>query len=72
MQEKYSKIAFNSCDTFQNKMTMLSLFFPDCDRNTAYFGVEKVLQIKEGGTLVVSSAAGAVGSVVCQLGKLKG
>ncbi|CAL8069793.1 unnamed protein product [Orchesella dallaii] len=40
--------------------------------NTAYFGIEKVLKIKEGGTLVVSSAAGAVGSVACQIGKLKG
>lgn len=39
---------------------------------TAYVGVEKVLKIKEGGTLVVSTAAGAVGSVVCQLGKIKG
>jgi len=39
---------------------------------TAYFGMEKILQVKEGGTLVVSTAAGAVGSVACQIGKLKG
>lgn len=39
---------------------------------TAYFGLLEVGQPKAGETLVVSAAAGAVGSVVCQLGKLKG
>jgi len=35
---------------------------------TAYFGLKDVGQIKAGETLVVSGAAGAVGSMVCQLG----
>ncbi len=39
---------------------------------TAWAGVTQILEPKEGETLFVSGAAGAVGSVVCQLGKLKG
>ncbi|KAI0635973.1 alcohol dehydrogenase [Trametes polyzona] len=39
---------------------------------TAYFGLLDVGQIKAGETLVVSGAAGATGSVVCQIGKKKG
>lgn len=39
---------------------------------TAYFGLLKVGRPKEGETVVVSAAAGAVGSVVGQIAKLKG
>ena len=39
---------------------------------TAYFGLLEVGQPKEGETLVVSAACGAVGSVVGQIGKIKG
>jgi NADPH-dependent curcumin reductase len=39
---------------------------------TAYFGLLDIGQPKEGETLVVSAAAGAVGSIVGQIGKLKG
>ncbi|KAG1722968.1 uncharacterized protein EDB91DRAFT_186739 [Suillus paluster] len=39
---------------------------------TAYFGLHEVGQLKAGETLVVSGAAGAVGSLVCQLGKRAG
>jgi NADPH-dependent curcumin reductase CurA len=39
---------------------------------TAYFGLLDVGQPKEGETLVVSGAAGAVGQTVGQIGKLKG
>ncbi|KAK7690674.1 hypothetical protein QCA50_005773 [Cerrena zonata] len=39
---------------------------------TAYFGLFNVGQIKAGETLVVSAAAGATGSIVCQLGKMVG
>jgi len=39
---------------------------------TAYFGLLDVGKIQPGETLVVSGAAGAVGSVVCQIGKIKG
>lgn len=39
---------------------------------TAYFGLLDIGQPKPGETLVVSAAAGAVGSVVGQIGKLKG
>jgi len=39
---------------------------------TAFFGLKEIGQPKEGETLVVSAASGAVGSVVGQLGKLSG
>ncbi len=39
---------------------------------TAWYGVTQLLQIKEGETLVVSAASGAVGSLVGQLAKLRG
>ncbi|TBU33325.1 alcohol dehydrogenase [Dichomitus squalens] len=39
---------------------------------TAYFGLLDVGKIKAGETLVVSGAAGATGSIVCQIGKKKG
>ncbi|HEY1509213.1 MAG TPA: NADP-dependent oxidoreductase [Solirubrobacteraceae bacterium] len=39
---------------------------------TAYFGLLEVCKLKEGETVVVSGAAGAVGSVVGQIAKLKG
>ena len=39
---------------------------------TAYFGLLEVGKPEKGETLVVSAAAGAVGSVVCQIGKIKG
>jgi NADPH-dependent curcumin reductase CurA len=39
---------------------------------TAYFGLLDVGQPKSGQTVVVSAAAGAVGSIVCQIAKLKG
>ena len=39
---------------------------------TAYFGLLDVAEVKEGDTVVVSGAAGAVGSVVGQIAKIKG
>ncbi|KAF8294132.1 alcohol dehydrogenase [Clavulina sp. PMI_390] len=39
---------------------------------TAYFGTIAVGQVKAGQTLVVSGAAGATGSMVCQIGKILG
>ena len=39
---------------------------------TAYFGLLDVGKVKEGDFVVVSGAAGATGSVVCQIAKLKG
>jgi len=39
---------------------------------TAYFGLLEIGQPKAGETLVVSAAAGAVGSLVGQIGKIKG
>jgi hypothetical protein len=39
---------------------------------TAYFGLLDLGQPKEGETVVVSGAAGAVGIIVCQIAKLKG
>lgn len=39
---------------------------------TAWYGVNQILQAQPGQTVVVSSASGAVGSVVGQLAKMKG
>lgn len=39
---------------------------------TAYFGLTEVGAVREGDTVLVSAAAGAVGSVVAQLAKAKG
>ena len=39
---------------------------------TAYAGLLRVAEYKEGDTVFVSAASGAVGSVVCQIAKLKG
>ncbi|KAH6719551.1 hypothetical protein BKA61DRAFT_544116 [Leptodontidium sp. MPI-SDFR-AT-0119] len=39
---------------------------------TAYFGILDIGQVKAGDFVVVSGAAGATGSIVCQIAKLKG
>lgn len=39
---------------------------------TAYFGLLDIGKPESGETLVVTGAAGAVGSIVCQIGKIKG
>lgn len=39
---------------------------------TAWTGLNRIAQLKEGETLFVSAASGAVGSVACQLGLLMG
>jgi len=41
-------------------------------RATAYFGFLELCSPKEGETLVVNGAAGAVGSAVGQIAKIKG
>ena len=41
-------------------------------RNSAYFGFLEICQPKEGDVVVVSGAAGAVGSLVGQIAKIKG
>ncbi|MGV9711164.1 NADP-dependent oxidoreductase [Gordonia sp. NPDC003424] len=50
--------------------TALSLF--GITGLTAYIGLIDVAEVKAGDTVVVSGAAGAVGSVVCQIAKIKG
>ncbi|KAF2367760.1 Alcohol dehydrogenase C-terminal [Trinorchestia longiramus] len=40
--------------------------------NTAYFGFLEICNPKPGDVVVVNAAAGAVGSVVCQIAKIKG
>src|SRR5580658_4603165 len=39
---------------------------------TAYVGLLRIAELKDGDVVFVSGAAGAVGSVVCQIAKLKG
>ncbi len=53
---------------------MCTLAYPSCVKYSAaaYFGFLKLCQPKEGETLVVTAAAGAVGSAVGQIAKIKG
>lgn len=39
---------------------------------TAYFGLDDIAKVKPGEIMVVSGAAGAVGSIACQIGKRQG
>ena len=48
------------------------LFVLILHRATAYFGLLDICNPKAGETLVVNTAAGAVGSAVGQIGKIKG
>lgn len=41
-------------------------------RNTAYFGLKEICKPKAGETIVITGAAGAVGSHVGQIGKNMG
>ena len=52
----------------------LSLLLGACGMpgNTAYFGLLELCQPKPGETVVVNGAAGAVGSLVGQIAKIKG
>lgn len=47
-------------------------FVDDSDRNTAYFGFLLLCEPKAGDTVLVNGAAGAVGSAVVQIAKIKG
>lgn len=47
-------------------------FLPLISRLTALYGIEEVLGLQKGETLLVNAAAGAVGSVVGQIAKIKG
>tara|TARA_Y100000590_G_scaffold351721_1_gene404011 strand:- start:1625 stop:2626 length:1002 start_codon:yes stop_codon:yes gene_type:complete len=40
--------------------------------HTAYIGLFRIAELKENQTVLVSSAAGSVGSAVCQIAKIKG
>ena len=40
--------------------------------HTAYIGLFRIGNLKEGQTVLVSSAAGSVGSIVCQIAKIRG
>ena len=51
-------------NTFMSVMGMTGM--------TAYFGLLDITNPQPGETIVVSAAAGAVGSIVCQIGKIKG
>jgi len=47
-------------------------YIPLISSATSYFGLLELCRPKEGETLVVTGAAGAVGSAVGQIAKLKG
>lgn len=53
-------------------LTYPNLWVCACYRLTAVYGLEEVLAIKPGETVLVNAASGAVGSMVGQIAKLKG
>uniref|UniRef100_A0A1Q3FK32 Prostaglandin reductase 1 n=1 Tax=Culex tarsalis TaxID=7177 RepID=A0A1Q3FK32_CULTA len=57
---------------FGSLPTSLGLGVLGMPGNTAYFGLLELCAPKEGETVVVSGAAGAVGSIVGQIAKIKG
>lgn len=60
------------CRKKQLTPIIFDCFFYFLFRLTALFGIEEVLDLKKGETLLVNAAAGAVGSVVGQIAKIKG
>lgn len=53
--------------------SILTTYFKDfVNRNTAYFGFLDVCNPKSGETVVITAAAGTVGSHVGQIAKIKG
>lgn len=61
-------INISQCDT----LSWYKTCFHCGSSNTAYFGLLEICKPKAGEVVVVSGAAGAVGSHVGQLAKLKG
>lgn len=69
------KKAFRDCYIFPkygNLPSSLGLGYLGMPGNTVYFGFLEICQPKEGETVVVTGAAGAVGTLVGQVAKLKG
>ncbi|XP_070491673.1 prostaglandin reductase 1-like isoform X1 [Chironomus tepperi] len=67
--------AFRDCyilPKYGNLPTSLGLGYLGMPGNTVYFGFLEICQPKEGETVVVTGAAGAVGTLVGQVAKLKG
>lgn len=62
----------NARVTFCFVEACIKVIFTKHFRNTAYHGLLDICEPKKGETLVVSAAAGAVGSLVGQIGKIKG
>jgi hypothetical protein len=72
--QQYAIIADKSWHKVDPKMAPLPLYIGTLGMPgmTAYFGLLNVGQPKEGETVVVSGAAGAVGGIVGQIAKIKG
>uniref|UniRef100_A0AAR5PKG4 Prostaglandin reductase 1 n=2 Tax=Dendroctonus ponderosae TaxID=77166 RepID=A0AAR5PKG4_DENPD len=72
--ETKSELGFNTflLPHFNNLPLSLALGVLGMPGNTAYFGLLELCQPKPEDTVVVSAAAGAVGSIVGQIAKIKG
>ena len=69
----FRKINFNSVNYSNSDLSLLLFSLLSFSFSaTAYFGLLDLCTPKEGETLVVNSAAGAVGSAVGQIAKIKG
>jgi len=69
---KKEMLSFYKLPDFQGLPYTLALGALGMPGNTAYFGFLEICKPKEGETVVVSGAAGAVGSIVGQIAKIKG
>ena len=69
---RVSLICINSDQQFRHFLLQTKSEDAPVCRNTAYFGFLDICQPKEGEVVVVSGAAGAVGSLVGQIAKIKG
>lgn len=72
--KKYQTVTGAGLNKVDKSMAPLSAFLGVLGLTgiTAYLGLEKIGKLKSGETLMVSGAAGAVGSIVGQIGKIKG
>ncbi|MFC3419382.1 NADP-dependent oxidoreductase [Salinicoccus hispanicus] len=72
--QRYITVTTDRISKIQNTDVPLHLYLSTLGMTgqTAYHGLLKIGQPKEGETVVVSAASGAVGSVVGQIAKLKG
>ncbi|KAK4055378.1 hypothetical protein OIO90_003216 [Microbotryomycetes sp. JL221] len=74
--QEYAKVSLKECQKIPppNDKVLPSFYLGALGMpgQTAYWGLEDVIKIQKGETIVITGAAGAVGSVACQICKIRG